>query len=125
MYNFIYFVLYKGNTKDGSFIARFQASLIVFISLVIHFAFLAVIIKKISYKYFEYLPLDILTKNKVIEIIIFLIIQFCIYFYYNPARIGKIMNKYAMKTSSVNNTIITLVIIFLPLTLLILIGWKR
>ncbi|MEO6638055.1 MAG: hypothetical protein ABIN25_07245, partial [Ginsengibacter sp.] len=46
MYNFIYYILYKHNLKDGKGSAQFNGSLIVAIALIIHMGLLLVIIKK-------------------------------------------------------------------------------
>ncbi len=129
MYNYIFWVLYNrdlNRRKKSKTFSRYDASLIVFFTLLVHIAFILEIIKKFFFGFFESLHLDYLTNNKGFEVLLFALLIFLVYKFYTENRIKMIVNKYSgLKWNPTLNGIIVLVIIFLPLILLIIMGWKH
>ena len=129
MYNYIFWVLYNRDLnrrgKSNTF-SRYDASLIVFIALLIHITFIVELIKRFFFNVFASLHLEYLINNKGIEILLFIACIFLIFNFYTENRINKIVDKYSPKKNQpLISGIIVLLIIFIPLISLIIIGWKR
>src|SRR5438067_13904111 len=95
MYDFIFYVLYKANIKDGRFTARFQASLATFFAIFVHVALGLAVLKRIFRKQFESSGIrDWFNQNKAIYILLIALFVFLLYRYYNSRRIDQILNKH-------------------------------
>lgn len=120
MYNFIFYVLYKANIKDGRFTAKYQASLIVFLAILIHALLFFSILKRIFIKQFEASNIsEWFNEHKAVYILIMIIFIFILYRYYNDKKIEKILNKYSNKPNSTkaSNIIKVLLILLVPIIL--------
>src|SRR5881394_1496365 len=98
MYNFIFYVLYQANIKDGRLIARINGAMIVFLAMLIHLLFFSVVLKRIFTEQFEESGIkDWFNEHKPIYGLILILLTFFVYQYYNYNRIDNIVNKYSGK----------------------------
>ncbi len=117
MYNFIYFVIYNQQIKKGGSetFSRYNGSLIVSFALIVHFAFLGLIMKLIV-RYFNNAFFNIKI-NKVFFVPFVLGVMVMTIIYYNTNRTKIILNKYStiVNPTSSGNFLKLLSIIFIPL----------
>lgn len=134
MYNFIFYFIYKSqiNQKDGGpFVARYIASLIVFVVIGFHFVLSYSIIRFIS---FHYLNMDISTSSsksqttKFFNWLPIFIPGFIIVFkYFTANKILNLTNKYQDKRLySFINILKFICMIFIPLIIaIVLVNYSR
>ena len=124
MYSYIFEVIYKRNiSRDKStWLSRHNASGVVFFALVVHAAFLLEIIKTL---FGVKIDLGFLTNNRGIEVVLFLLCMAGIYLYFNENRITKIENKFLADGKIKNNGLVVFLVIFVPLLIVIALGWKK
>ena len=126
MLNYIFYTLYKYNLKDGKRYARINGNIIVVVTLFIYIGFIIVGIKNFAPSLFKKIPFDLLTKN--IIGIIFILISCFIYIYYNDKRIDKLISRKGnipQNPSYGLDVVFVILLIFVPLTALIIFGWKK
>lgn len=128
MYNFVYYVLYKRNLKDGKGSARYNGSLIVAVTLMIHIGLLIAIMKKIFLSNVNWKYISEITKEyKAIEIMLIVLFILSVFLYYTKTRSEKVFNYYSqnVKHKKLTDGIKVLLIIFIPLITMMIIGWKK
>jgi hypothetical protein len=121
MYNLIFYYIYCNqiNKKKGGTLSRYNATIGVFIAMVIHSVLLLEILKKIKLVGFDMPPL---VKNRSIEITFFLSCIFLVYFYFTNKKIEKIENRYSeSKIFERYGGWITALLIFVPMLIFIII----
>jgi hypothetical protein len=121
MYNLIFYYIYRQQINKGKSngFARFNGSLIVFVA----FCFDIMLLMAIMQKYFgNKVDIRFLTSNKFLEYILFFFCIWCTYSYYNSKRAEKIESKFLAKEWFDNyGGVVTLLLIFVPLMLIIII----
>jgi hypothetical protein len=124
MYNYIFWTVYNRNISrnKGEWLSRQNASGVVFFAIFIHLFFIIEIIKRFWFN----LDLKYLTENTGISILGVFFFILVTYLYYSKSRIAKINYKYSKNQKIVerSNGWIVLLIIFIPLLLIIIFGWK-
>lgn len=117
------------NLRDGKKYGRFNGSLLVFITLIIHILLLLEVIKFFVNPLGRFPSLNYLTIHRLFEIFVLITIMLGTYFYYNEKKIERIVDKYQLSQvtnqQSKSGYIFFTSIFFIPLLLLLLIGWKR
>ncbi|PZX59121.1 hypothetical protein [Hydrotalea sandarakina] len=125
MYDYIFWILYSRNINrnKGEWLSRNNASGVVFFAIFIHIAFFIQIIKKIVG---SKSGLRIINFNSTILIVVFLLCILCVYLYYNKYRIARIERKYKNSNSAYIKFggWIVAILIFVPLLIIIILGWK-
>ena len=117
MYNFIFWVLYQANIKDGKNSAKYNGVLIVLLIAVIHLFFLFIIIKIIFKEKFAAInDRNWYNHNKPFLFFIILFLGCLLYFYYNNNRIIKILDKYKdeINPTKFSNIIKIALLLFIP-----------
>lgn len=126
MYNYIFWVIYNRNINrnKSKWLSRHNASGVVFFAILVHISLLIAVSKKI---FGANLDLEYLTANRSVEIIGVLLCILCVYLYYTKSRIVELENKFLRNNKIVerNNGWIVSLIIFIPLLLIIIMGWER
>ena|ERR1019366_1663898 len=126
MYNYIFWVIYNRNINHNKskWLSRHNASGVVFFAILVHVSLLIAGSKKI---FGANLDLEYLTANRSIEVIGVLLCILCVYLYYTKSRIVKLENKFLSNSKIIerNNGWIVSLIIFIPLLLIIIMGWER
>lgn len=121
MYNFIFYYIYRQQINKGKSngFARYNGGLIVVVSFCLHiFLVMAVMQKYFNHK----VDIRFLTSNKLLEYILFFFCVWFAYLYYNIERAEKIESEFLEKEWFDNyGGIITLLLIFVPLILIIII----
>ena len=118
MYDFIFFVLYRANLKDGEDSARYNGIIIVSLALLIHIIFVLAIIKEIFIKQYQSTGITYwFNHNRVVYIILLILFAFIVYRYYNSNKIKRVMNKYVNEDSPTKPSYIVkiLLILILPI----------
>jgi hypothetical protein len=115
MYNYIFWVLYRGDLDKGKgkLLSRCNASGVVFISLFIHIALIVSIVKKYFFNFYRSFGINNLGNGSMILLVlIFMVLTFI---YYNNKRINNIMDKYSEQTTypTIENLKV-LIIILIP-----------
>lgn len=120
MYNFIYYVLYSANIKDGKFTARFQASLITFFALFVHIALVLSVLKRVFRENYENSGMQSwFNSHKSLYLLIMAVFVFLTFKYYNEDRITKILDRYkeeAYPTRPIN-VIKVILILLIPIVI--------
>lgn len=125
MYEFLYFIVYKKNEKDGILYSRLNCSIIVGLAILIHLLFLLTLTRYL-------LGVDVFQKLKwlssghlgikVISILIFMIFTF---FYFDNKRSQIVVERYKhVSYTSYKNYLLASSIIFVPLAIIIILNWK-
>lgn len=91
MYNYIFFVLYKHNLKDGKGSGRYNGSLAVGVALIIHIAMLLSLFKKIFPE--SGLFFNSFLSNKSTNIIFIILSFILVFLYYDSKRIEQILKR--------------------------------
>lgn len=125
MYNYIFWVVYNRNINrnKSKWLSRHNASGAVFFALFVHVIFVMECIKAI----FKFKPsLEFLTINRVGEGIFFLLCILLTYLFYTENRIAKIVDSHSNdRKNGMLNGLIVLMLIFIPLCIIIILGWKK
>ena len=124
MYNYIFWVVYNKNLNrtKSKWVSRHNASGVVFFAVLIHVVFIAECIKVT----FKFKNTAYLNPNKFIEGTLGLLCILAIYLFYTESRIAKIANNHLNdKTNGTIRGLIVLALIFIPLSITIILGWKK
>lgn len=125
MYDYIFWILYSRNINrdKGEWLSRNNASGVVFFAIFIHIDFFIQIIKKIVG---SKSGLRSINFDSTILIVVFLLCILCVYLYYNKYRIARIERKYKNSNSAYIKFggWIVAILIFVPLLIIIILGWK-
>lgn len=124
MYNYIFWVIYQKNinSEKGKWLSKNNASGVVFFSILVHVA----LIFQLSKTFFGVTPaLQYITTHKGLEIIIGLLCIGVVYLFYSENQIAKLEEKYA-NNEALNDYggWVVFLVIFIPLILIIVMGWK-
>lgn len=126
MYDYIFWVLYSRNINrnKSEWLSRNNASGVVFFSIFIHIVFIIQIIKKLVS---SDLGLEKINFDKTVLGIAFLLCILFVYLYYTKKKIIRIGEKYKNSESIyiLYGGWIVLAIIFIPLLIVIILGWKK
>jgi len=120
MYNFIFWVLYMGNLKDGRSYGKFNGVLIVTVTFVLHVFLVLAVLKKIFARQFEQSGIrDLFNDNKSTFIIFIILMGVVISRYYNKNRIERILNRYSGESQPTKtiNVIKVVALIIIPIVL--------
>jgi hypothetical protein len=125
LYDYIFWVIYNSNLKKdkSQWLSRNNASGVVFFSALVHFLLLLMLLKK----FFPNLSLSIqkfdVKEYRGVSIIISLLCIYLTYLYYSKRRIEIIMTKFSAEKMYYFNTPLVALIIFVPLIVILIIGW--
>ncbi|RWZ84326.1 MULTISPECIES: hypothetical protein [Hydrotalea] len=126
MYDYIFWILYRRNINrnNSEWLSRNNASGVVFFAIFIHVVFVILIIKKLVR---SNLGLESINFDKGILGVSFLLCILLVYLYYTKNKIAKIGKKYENRDSAYIEFggWIVAALIFIPLLIILIIGWKR
>jgi hypothetical protein len=120
MYNFLFWMLYQKNIKNGPTVARYNGAIVVAANIGIEILLLFDVIRKYFFDfYIKYKTGDI---NKFTAWIFIIGMMMGAYLYYTPARIERILEKRKDQYPFTSNNIVkALSIFFIPLVLLFIV----
>jgi hypothetical protein len=120
MYNFVFWVLYMANLKDGRGYGRYNGTIVVALAILIHILLVFTIVKRLFFheSYFTSFK-EWFNNNKFAYLIILALFAFLIFRYYNYERIEKILKKRSSESHPTKaiNILKVLLIIFVPIIL--------
>jgi hypothetical protein len=117
MYNFLFWILYQKNVKDGPGWGRYNGAIIVAINIFLEICLVFSLVRKYFFVFYEKHKTGNISKPTSFVIIVGMMAA--AFWYYNPKRIEKILDKRKDQDPfSTLNILIALFIFFTPLILL-------
>jgi hypothetical protein len=122
MYNFIFYIFYKRNIEDGRLLARFNGSIMVFLTIIIHLFLVLFVLRKFLGITLE-TSFPQLFQNKGSKYLLCFIFMGAIAIFYSDNRIKTILERYSAKPQEKRKSNFKILsILGIPFLLLLIIG---